>query len=93
MIVFLAANEEKLIWWKQYQNETATTQQQDTVTINDAVARKIDTQNNITRAGHQRDKEERATTSTTAQNTGTGHQKYREKRAITVTTACNGYAF
>ena len=70
----------------QYQNETLTRQRRDSVTVADTTARKIDTQNNKTITGHRRDRDNRETTVTTAQNTGTGHQRDRDKTATKVTT-------
>ena len=57
LIVFLAANEKKESDKKQHQNETATRQRQDSVTISNTIARKIDKQKNKTRKRHQQDRE------------------------------------
>ena len=92
LIVFLTANEKKGIWWKQYQNETEKRQRQGSVTVSNAIERKINTQKNKTGTVHQQDRDERATTITTAQKKGTGHWQDREKIATTVKTSHMGYA-
>ena len=43
LIFSLAVNRKKGIWWKKYQNETATRQRQDSVTVSGTIARKINT--------------------------------------------------
>ena len=43
LIVFHAENQKKGIWWKQYHNETVTRQRQDSVTVRNLKARKINT--------------------------------------------------
>ena len=45
LIVLFEANKKEEIWWKQYQNETATRKKQDSVTVSNAIARKINTDN------------------------------------------------
>ena len=47
----------KWIWWKKYQNETSTRQRQDSVTVSNAIASKIDTQKNKTITVHQQDRD------------------------------------
>ena len=47
---------------KKNQNETAKRQRQDSVTVRDSTARKIETQNKKTGAGHQQYREERSIT-------------------------------
>ena len=58
----------KGIWWKQYQNDTATKQRRDSVTVSDAIASKIDTQKNKNGTGHRQDRDKREKTVTTAHN-------------------------
>ena len=89
LIVFLAANGGKVIWWKTYQNMTATRQRRDSVTGRDTIARKIDTQNNKAGTGHRQDRDEISTTVITAWKTVTGHWQYRDKISTTLTTAFN----
>ena len=43
LIVFLAMNKNNGTQWKNYQNETATRQRQDSVTVSNAIARKMNT--------------------------------------------------
>ena len=66
-----------------------TRQRRDSVTVREAIARKIDTQKNKAGIGNFQDRGERATTVMTASRTRTGHQKDKENRATTETTARN----
>ena len=92
LILFLAANKKKKECDEKHQNEIATRKRQYNITVSDAIARKIDTQNKKTVTGHQRDRDEKAKTVTTSRNTRTGHWRDRDKRATTLTTARNGSA-
>ena len=43
LMVFFAVNPEKWIWWKQYQNETATIKRRQSVTTRNEITRKMNT--------------------------------------------------
>ena len=57
LIVFIVFNGGKVIWWKKYQNDTAMRQRQDSDTVSDTIASKINTLKNKTRTGHQQDRD------------------------------------
>ena len=58
---------------QQDSDKIATRQRQDSVTFRNAIARKIDTQENKYETGHRQDRENRATSGTTSRKTGTGY--------------------
>ena len=71
LIVFLAANKKKESEEKNKKNETATRQKQVSVTVSNAIARKIGKKKNNTRTGHLQDRDLRETTVKTAHNGST----------------------
>ena len=58
LIVFLAANKKKESDEKNIKIKTATRQRGDSVTVRNAIEKKIKTQKNKTETGHQRDRDE-----------------------------------